>query len=63
MHCAFCGKPLSDDEIVTDDHEGVACQKCASAEIAAQNTERRLEKLKALGFDDAAEFARKPNAD
>ena len=34
-----------------------------SAEIAAQNTERRLKKLADLGFGDAAEFARNPSSD
>ena len=61
MNCMFCGNPLADDEIVTDDNDGVACQPCASAEIAVQRTELRLAKLATMGFGDVAEFARNPN--
>ena len=60
--CIFCGEPDGDD-CVMDDHGAVACLKCGQAERAAQNTERRLNKLAKLGFTDAANFARKPNAD
>jgi transcription elongation factor Elf1 len=56
LNCIFCGNHTGDDSMM-DDNGAIACRTCGSAEIAAQNTERRLKKLADLGFGDAADFA------
>lgn len=61
IKCIFCNEPVGED-CVSDENGAIACMPCASAEFAAQRTERRLERLKALGFTDAADYARKLNS-
>lgn len=62
LPCIFCGSPTDDDRKM-DDNGNIACRECGDAEIAAQRTEARLEKLAQMGFGDAAEFARNPVSD
>lgn len=57
LPCIFCDEPTDDDRMM-DCNGAIACRSCGESELAAQRTERRLEKLSDLGFNEAANFVR-----
>lgn len=39
LTCDFCGKPIADDDMMTDDNEGIAHRSCGESELATQRVE------------------------